>query len=83
MQKTWQLQEAKNKFSEVVECAIQEGPQTVSRRGENAVVILSCADYDRLRGGKKNMLEFFRQSPLVGVELDLERPGDLPRDFSL
>jgi hypothetical protein len=29
------------------------------------------------------MLEFFRQSPLVGVELDLERPGDLPRDFSL
>lgn len=83
MQKTWQLQEAKNKFSEVVERAIQEGPQTVSRRGEDAVVILSCADYDRLQGGKKNMLEFFRQSPLVGVELDWERPRDLPRDFSL
>lgn len=83
MSKTWQLQEAKNKFSEVVECAIHEGPQTVSRRGEDAVVILSCTDYERLKGGKKNLAEFLRQSPLVGVELDLERPRDLPRDFTL
>lgn len=83
MQKTWQLQEAKNKLSEVVERAIQEGPQTVSRRGKDAVVILSCTDYERLRGGKKNLAEFLRQSPAVGMDFDGERPRDLPRDFTL
>ena len=39
--KAWQLQEAKAKFSEVVEAALQDGPQAVTRRGEQAVVIVS------------------------------------------
>ena len=43
--KAWQLQEAKAKFSEVVEAALHEGPQAVTRRGEDAVVILSHAAY--------------------------------------
>ena len=83
MDKTWQLQEAKNKFSEVVERAISEGPQTVSRRGKNAVIILSCTEYERLKGDKKGMVEFFRKSPLRGMDFDGERPRDLPRDTSI
>jgi len=83
MQKRWQLQEAKNRFSEVVESALNDGPQTVTRRGKDAVVILSCAEYERLRTGKKSMVDFFRDSPLRGMDFDAERPRDLPRDFPL
>lgn len=79
----WQLQEAKNRFSEVVKKALAEGPQTVTRHGEEIVVILSKADYNRLRKSQSSLLEFFRQSPLVGVELDLERDKSLPRDINL
>jgi antitoxin Phd len=80
---TWQLQEAKNRFSEVVNKALEEGPQTVTRHGEEIVVILSKADYNRLVKSKTNLLEFFRQSPLVGTELDLGRDQSLPRDVDL
>ena len=45
----WQLQDAKNKFSEVVEKALQEGPQVVTRRGVKTVIILSVKDYQKLK----------------------------------
>jgi len=41
MRRTWQLQEAKNKFSKLVDDAINDGPQTVTRHGRNVVVVLS------------------------------------------
>jgi antitoxin Phd len=79
----WQLQEAKNRFSEVVNKALAEGPQTVTRHGEEIVVIVSKADYNRLLKSRTSLVEFFRQSPLVGVELDLERDKSTPRDIDL
>jgi antitoxin Phd len=79
----WQLQEAKNRFSEVVNKALEEGPQTVTRHGEEIVVILSKAEYNRLVKSQTSLLEFFRQSPMVGIELDLERNLSLPRDVDL
>jgi prevent-host-death family protein len=79
----WQLQEAKNRFSELVNRAIEEGPQTVTRHGEEIVVVLSKAEYNRLLKSQTSLLEFFRQSPLVGIELDLERDPSLPRDVDL
>ncbi len=79
----WQLQEAKNRFSEVVNRALAEGPQIVTRHGQEIVVILSKADYNRLRKSQTSLLEFFRASPLVGVELDLERDQSLPRKVDL
>jgi antitoxin Phd len=79
----WQLQEAKNRFSEVINKALSEGPQTVTRHGEEIVVILSKAEYNRLQKSQTGLLEFFRQSPLVGVELDMERDKSLPRDIDL
>jgi antitoxin Phd len=80
---TWQLQEAKNRFSEVVEKALAEGPQTVTRHGKAVVVILSKDDYNRLQRGRGSLVEFFRASPLVGMDLDLERDQSLPRDIDL
>lgn len=79
----WQLQEAKNRFSEVINKALAEGPQTVTRHGEEIVVILSKAEYNHLLKSQTSLLDFFRQSPLVGIELDLERDQSLPRDFDL
>jgi len=79
----WQLQEAKNRFSEVVNKALTEGPQTVTRHGEEIVVVLSKAEYNRLKKSQLSLVDFFRQSPLVGVDLDLERDQSFPRDINL
>lgn len=79
----WQLQDAKNRFSEIVNKALDEGPQVVTRRGEEVVVIVSKTEYRKLLKSQSNLLEFFRQSPLVGFELDLERDRSFPRDTQL
>jgi antitoxin Phd len=79
----WQLQDAKNKFSEVIKKAVTEGPQIVTRHGEEVVVILSKVEYERLLKSQTSLLEFFRRSPLVGLDLDLERDKTLPRDIQL
>jgi prevent-host-death family protein len=83
MTKLWQLQEAKNKFSQVVDEALVKGPQVVTRRGEEVVVIISTEEYDRLKKSQSSLTDFFRQSPLVGVELDLKRDQTFPRDVDL
>ena len=81
MRRTWQLQEAKNKLSAVVEEAIHNGPQTISRHGKDAVVVLSIRDFKRLAVRKSGLVEFFRSSPLCG--LDLERSKDPGRQVEL
>lgn len=79
--KQWKLQDAKNHFSEVVECAMKDGPQEVTKHGEHAVVILSFALYQELNRPKENLVDFFKGSPFYGVELDLERSKDTPREI--
>lgn len=80
MSQAWQLQEAKNRFSEVVEDALNDGPQIITRRGVEAVVVLSYAEYRRLQASQMSLSEFFRQSPLVDAELDLSRDTSPQRD---
>lgn len=80
MQRTWQLQDAKNRFSEVVEEAITQGPQVITRRGIETAVVLSYIEYRRLQLGQTKLSDFFRQSPLVDVELDLTRDSSPLRD---
>jgi prevent-host-death family protein len=80
MARVWQLQEAKSRFSEVVEEALENGPQVVSRRGEEVVVILSYLEYKQMKKAQLPLGEFFRQSPLVSVEeLDLTRDSSPAR----
>lgn len=79
----WQLQEAKNRFSELVNIVLNEGPQVVTRRGEQVVVIVSNEEYKKLLKSQSGLFEFFRQSPLVGIELDLERDQSPSRDTQL
>lgn len=83
MEKIWQLQDAKNRFSELVEQAINFGPQTVTKRGVKTVVVLSFDEYKKLTEPKTDLVDFFKKSPLHSVELDLERDKDLPREVEL
>ncbi|MEW6350862.1 MAG: type II toxin-antitoxin system Phd/YefM family antitoxin [Thermodesulfobacteriota bacterium] len=84
MQRVWQLQEAKNKFSEVVEEAVTHGPQVITKRGVETVVVLSYAEYRRMVLGRKKLSEFFRESPLADADIDLTRDKTaLRRDIPL
>lgn len=80
---TWQLQEAKNRLSEVVDRALHQGPQLITRRGVETAVVLSLGEYRRLRKPETDLVEFFQASPLAGVDLDLERPRDGGREIEL
>lgn len=65
MENEWQLQDAKNKFSEVVNQALSVGPQLITRRGEKTAVLLSYAEYEKLCKTHGKLSEFFRASPLA------------------
>lgn len=80
---TWQLQNAKSKFSEVVKRALSEGPQGITVRGEPVAVLISRAEYARLTQPKPGFVEFLRASPMVGPALDIERQPGLTRETLL
>jgi prevent-host-death family protein len=83
---SWQVQSAKARFSEVFRRARIEGPQRITRQGKEGVVMVAEEQYDRLVGKShqpKNLVQFFRQSPLLGVELNLERDRDPGRETDL
>ena len=79
----WQLQEAKNKFSSLVEQAQQKCPQIVTKHGKEAVVIVSIDDYKKLVTPKNNIVNFFQKSPLANHAIDIKRNNDIPRDIEL
>jgi prevent-host-death family protein len=81
--KKWQLQEAKNRFSEVVNKTLQEGPQIVTRHGVDSVVILSAKEYKKLIRPETDLVTFFKQSPFYNIQLDFARNKDLPRKVSI
>jgi len=72
MKNTWQLQEAKAKFSEVVEEAVDHGPQIITKRGVETAMLISIKDYKRLNKKRSKLSQFFRNSPLKDVDLLLE-----------
>ncbi|MEM7699238.1 MAG: type II toxin-antitoxin system Phd/YefM family antitoxin [Verrucomicrobiota bacterium] len=83
MEKSWQLQDAKNRFSELVETALQRGPQTVTRRGEPTVVVISVDDFEKLNP-QKSLFDWLRGCPSLGDEFAdqiEQRAHDTPRNF--
>lgn len=83
---TWQVQTAKARFSELFRRARTEGPQLITRQGKEGVIMIADEQYERLiRKSRqpKSLLQFFRQSPLVGLELSFERDRDEGRDIEL
>jgi prevent-host-death family protein len=78
----WQLQEAKQHFSQLVELARLDGPQFVTKHGKEAAVVMSADEYRRLRGGGPSLVQFIRSGPDLDV-LDLGRAIDQGRDIEL
>lgn len=79
----WQLQEAKNRLSEVVRKAREDGPQIITVHGSDAVVVVRADQYKKLSSRRGTLVEFFGRSPLTKVELDLRRPRDTGRNVEL
>ena len=84
MIQSWQLQDAKNKLSKVVDNAIHSGPQLITRRGNEVVIVLSYAEYQRIIAPKQQLSDFLQNSPLADGEIDLSRDqSDLRAEFDL
>ena len=78
----WQVQEAKQRFSALVQEALDEGPQIVTRHGEAVVVVMAIDEYERLRG-KRPVFNEFLLSASDFSELEFERDRSLPREVEL
>jgi prevent-host-death family protein len=83
MNNIWQLQDAKSKFSEVVDRALAQGVQIVTRRGKRAVVVMPFEEYERLTHKNGSLAQFLLASPLSGSELAIERDKSLPRSIEI
>ena len=79
----WQLQEAKNKFSSLVDKAHHDGPQIVTKHGKESVVIITVEDFQKLSKPKDDLVSFFKNSPLSTIRLDLTRDKSPSRDIEL
>ena len=80
----WKLEDAKNRFSEVVRRAGSEGPQLVTKHGREAAVVLGVEEYRRLTH-PTDLVEFLASSPFAAAiregDLKLTRSTDLGRDL--
>lgn len=83
MNNIWQLQDAKSKLSELVDRALTQGAQIITRRGRKAVVVLPYAEYERLTRGSGGLAKYLLSSPLAGSDLAVERNQDLPREIGI
>ena len=81
--RTWGVAEAKAHLSEVIERAANDGPQTITRNGRQVAVVVSSDEWERKTKRKGNLAEFLAASPLRGLDIDLERVKDGPREIDL
>ena len=80
---TWTVAEAKAKLSEVIERAQSGGPQTITKNGRTAVVVVDAQEWERKTKRTGNLAEFFAASPLRSSGLDVRRLKHRPRKVAL
>ena len=80
---SWTVAEAKAKFSEVIERARSDGPQTITRNGRMAVVVVAAEEWERKTKRAGNLAEFFAASPLRESGMRTKRVKDRPRKVAL
>jgi len=83
MSNIWQLQEAKSRFSELVDRVLANGAQIVTRRGRKTVVIIPFDEYERLAKPSNSLVQFLLASPLSGSELSIVRDKSTPRNIEI
>lgn len=81
--RNWQIQEAKQRLSEVIRLAGTEGPQQLTFRGKPNAWIISDKDYHKLQSRQESLVDFFQRSPHRDLEIPYERKKDLPRKIKL
>ena len=77
--RTWSVADAKARFSELIDLALTQGPQAITRRGREAAMVVSAEDWKRRTGRRGSFLDFMQASPLRGSEVRIERQRDRPR----
>jgi len=80
---SWTVAEAKSKFSEMIERARSEGPQTITRNGRKAAVVVGAEEWQRKTKRTGNLAEFLAASPLRGSGLKVRRLKERPRKINL
>ena len=79
----WTVAAAKARLSEVIDRALSDGPQTITRHGRRAVVVVASEEWERKTKRTGNLAEFFAASPLRDSGLKVERTQDGPREIEL
>ncbi len=77
------VRQAKDSLSKIIRRAESGQPQIIKRHDREVAVLVSINEWKRLQGQRKSLVEILRASPLVGVQLDLARHADTPRDIDL
>ncbi len=83
MKTVWKLQDAKSRFSRVVKDALTIGPQYITRRGVEAVVVVSHREYGELISNKLDFKDFLLNCPKMDQDFEIERKKDYPRSIEL
>lgn len=80
---SWQLQDAKSHFSQLVELASQGKPQLVTKHGRNKVIVLSIEEYEQLsqtKNDRKNFIQLLLSAPKVELDLSRSESDLIPQD---
>ena len=80
---SWQVQEAKQRFSEVLRAAELGEPQIVTKHGLEIAVVIDIAEYHRLRGDSAGLMAYLRAELLTDADLEIERQREQPRVIDL
>jgi prevent-host-death family protein len=80
---TWSVAEAKARLSELLDHALNDGPQAITRRGREIAVVVSTEEWHRKMSRSGSLAEFLAESPLRGSDLDIERVDAPARDAVL
>ena len=80
---TWSVADAKARLSELLEHVINDGPQAITRRGEEIAVVVSIAEWQRKTKRSGSLAEFLAASPLRDSELEIDRVQSPARDVAL
>ena len=80
---TWQIKDARANFSTLIDKAISDGPQIVTRNGKKVAVVVAAADWVGRQQGRGDLAEFFANSPLREAGIEIDRIRDYPREVKL
>ncbi len=83
VKESWSVASAKARFSELIDKARSDGPQTVTRNGRPAAVIVSVDEWERKTSRKGTLTEFFQSSPLRDSGIEIVRLDHPPRKIDL